>query len=112
MSNAADILPQFLYRIRPTRLEMLSTGPTEWERDIIGQHYVYLKELMEAGTVFMAGRTLTADENTFGIVVLQAASEADARTIMLDDPAIKQGVMHYELFPYGISLWSHTRPDT
>ncbi len=58
----------------------------------------------------MAGRTLNADERTFGIVIFQAPSEAAARDIMQSDPALKLGVMQAELFPYHIALWSPSGP--
>jgi hypothetical protein len=37
---------QFLYRIRPTRFEMVSVGPTAEEAEIVSQHFNYLKDLM------------------------------------------------------------------
>jgi uncharacterized protein len=54
----------------------------------------------------MAGRTLTADENTFGIVVFVADSDADATELMQTDPAVSRGVMSAELFPFRVALWS------
>ena len=54
----------------------------------------------------MAGRTLTADDRTFGIAVLVSASESEAAQLMQNDPAVKQGVMKAELFPYQVALWS------
>jgi uncharacterized protein YciI len=108
MSEAgqAGIMPQFIYRIQPTRLGMLTGGATEREASIIGQHFDYLGKLVAEGVVFMAGRTLTADEKTFGIVIFAAATEAEAVALMQDDPAVKLGVMKAELFPYRVALWS------
>jgi uncharacterized protein len=103
-------MPQFLYRIQPTRLGMLTDGPTEREAQIIGEHFAYLSRLTDEGTVLMAGRTLTADEHTFGIAVLVAATTAAASAIMSNDPAVKQGVMRAELFPYRVALWSKAGP--
>ncbi len=39
----------FLYRIQPTRPEMLTHGPTEMEAEVTSQHYQYLKGLLEKG---------------------------------------------------------------
>jgi uncharacterized protein YciI len=58
----------------------------------------------------MAGRTLTADEHTFGIAILFAATPAEAEAIMRNDPAVKHGVMRAELFPYRVALWSKDGP--
>jgi putative hydrolase of HD superfamily len=104
-------MPQFLYRIQPARLGMLTDGPTEDETRIVGEHFTYLKGLADAGVVLMAGRTLHADERTFGIVVFTAESEAAAEDVMLRDPAVRQGVMRAELHPYSLALWSRTGPD-
>ena len=101
---------QFLYRIHPVRAGMLTAGPTEQEAAIVKEHFEHLQRLVASGTVLMAGRTLNADERTFGIVVLVAESEAHAAELVRDDPAVKHGVMRAELFPYRIALWSSTGP--
>jgi uncharacterized protein YciI len=101
-------MPQFFYRIQPTRLAMLTEGATEAEACIIGEHFNYLGKLVAEGVVLMAGRTLTKDEKTFGIVIFAAASEAEAGALMQNDPALKLGVMTAELFPYRVALWSPT----
>jgi uncharacterized protein YciI len=97
---------EFLYRIRPSRPEMLTEGPTDVESASIERHFAYLKNLTEQGVVRLAGRTLHTDPTSFGIVVFRAASEMAARQIMEDDPAVKDGVMLAELFPFRIALWA------
>jgi len=74
------------------------------------QHFDYLKALTVQGVVVLAGRTLNTDESSFGIVILTAASEDAARAIMHNDPAVKQGVMRAELFPYRIALMASGQP--
>ena len=103
-------MQQFLYRIQPTRLGMLTEGPTEQEARIVDEHLEYLQTLTAAGTVLMAGRTLNDDERTFGIVIFVAESEGEAAEVVRNDPAVSNGVMHAELFPYHIALWSRTGP--
>lgn len=103
-------MPQYLYRIHPTRLGMLTEGPTEQEARIISEHFAYLKDLTAAGTVLMAGRTLNNDERTFGIVVFVAESEAGAEELMRNDPSVKHDIMRAELFPCSVALWSRTGP--
>jgi uncharacterized protein YciI len=103
-------MEHFIYRITPTRLGMLTDGPTERESAIAEQHFDYLQRLTEAGTVLMAGRTLNADERTFGIVVFAAASPEQAAEVVENDPAMRQGIMRAELFPYRIALWFGQRP--
>jgi uncharacterized protein YciI len=59
----------------------------------------------------MAGRTTTEDDNTFGIVVLEADSEEAARQLMEADPALVHGLMRAQLFPYRTALWSGRGPS-
>jgi uncharacterized protein len=103
-------MPHFLYRLQPTRLGMLTEGPTEREASIVGEHFRYLQGLVAEGVVLMAGRTLNNDDRTIGIVVFVAESEAKAAEMMGDDPSVKQGVMKAEVFPFGLALWSATGP--
>lgn len=97
---------QYLYQVRPTRLGMVTEGPTEREGRAIGEHFGYLQGLLERGVLLMAGRTLNSDEDTFGIAVFLADSEDEARRVVAEDPAVKQGVMSARLFPYAVALWS------
>lgn len=94
----------YLYKIQPVRPEMLTEGGTAEEDRIISEHFEYLKSLTEKGIVFLAGRTLNTDPSSFGIVIFNADSEQQARQVMLDDPAVKQRVMHAELYPYRMAL--------
>ena len=102
MSDAS----QYLYKIQPTRPEMLSEGSTDEESEIIAQHYNYLKNLLDEGVLVMAGRTLNTDSSSFGIIILNADSEQVAKQLMDNDPAVKSSVMKAQLFPYRVALMS------
>ena len=102
---------QYLYRIQPTRSAMLSEGPTPEEAAAVGAHFGYLQDLVDTGKVLMAGRTLTTDEDAFGIVVFEASSEEAAQALMNADPAVQAEVMRAELFPYRVALWSDKGPS-
>ena len=97
-------MQQWLYRIRPTRLEMLVSGGTPAERAVLAQHFAWLKQRCEAGVVQLAGRSLTSDEHSFGLVIFQAPDEAAALQVMNDDPAVRAGLFRAELFPWRIAL--------
>ena len=98
---------EFIYRISPTRSDMLQSGLTEEEQQIVTSHFHYLEALCKKGTVVLAGRTLTTDEHAFGIVILRTESESKALEIMQNDPAVEQNVMIAELFPYKIALMAN-----
>ena len=59
---------------------------------------------MEKGIVILAGRTQNTDYSSFGICIFKAESEEEARTIVQNDPAVKNRAMRDELFPYKIAL--------
>ena len=104
-------MPQFLYRLRPTRPTMLVEGPTEREAAIIGRHFEYLSRLVDEDVVLMAGRTLHTDEASFGIAVFVADDAQAAEAVMRGDPAVVEGVMSAELFPCRVALCSRTGPQ-
>ena len=98
---------EYLYLIQPARVEMLSSGPTSWEEEIVSQHFAYLEALAGRDVVILAGRTLNTDESSFGIIIFRAESEETARAIMNADPAVQAGVMRARLFPYRIALMAN-----
>ncbi len=93
----------FLYRIQPTRVDMLVQSTPE-EDTIVEQHFGYLQDLTRQGVVLHAGRTLITGEASFGIIIFVAEDEAAARALVHNDPAVRQGVMRAELFPYRVAL--------
>lgn len=102
MSDVAN----FLYRTHATRETMVIDGPTEEEEEKLNQHFAYMREMTAKGVVHLAGRTTEKDVKAFGLVLLQAESEAAARAIMENDPGIKLGVMWGELHPFAQNVYS------
>ncbi len=109
LEGIPEPMQQYLYRIQPTRPEMLTEGPAPEEQAIVGEHFDYLQDLTEKGVVILAGRTLNTDPSSFGLVVFQAQSEAEARETMENDPAVRNGVMRAELYPYRLALMREVR---
>lgn len=97
-------LQEWLYVLRPTRIEMVTESATEEESRIVGEHFQYLKRLTEVGVAVLMGRTQNNDEDTMGLVIFRAPDEAAARALMENDPAVKNGVMSARLYPYRIAL--------
>jgi uncharacterized protein YciI len=94
---------EFLYKITPTRLGMITEGPRDDEMATVNRHFNYLNSLTEQGTVLLFGRTQNRDARTFGIVIFRAESEEEAQSIMKNDPAVKEGMMRAELYPYKVA---------
>ncbi|MGC5325743.1 YciI family protein [Brevibacillus sp. SYSU BS000544] len=99
---------QFIYVLKLVPHLFEQSNWTNEDERIVGDHFAVLKGLTEEGKVVLAGRTLTMDENTFGIVILEVDSEEEARNIMENDPAVKHKVMTATLFPYRIALQRQT----
>lgn len=99
---------EYIYVIRPTRPAMLTEGPNQAEKEALGGHIEHLNTLAREGVVLLAGRTQTADENTFGIVIFKAGSYGEAQRLMESDPAVSAGVMQANLYPYKVAVLSET----
>jgi uncharacterized protein YciI len=85
---------------------MLTEGFTEAERATQIRHEAYLTHAVAEGVVLLAGRTKTADSSAFGIVVIAASDEKEARRIMNSDPMVAEGLGIARLFPYKIAYLS------
>ncbi len=95
---------QYLIRLQPIPRLVDPANWTEKENRVVAEHFGRLQRLLDEGTLILAGRTLNEDETMFGIVILEAASEAEARRLMNEDPAVKEGIMTARLFPYRVAL--------
>jgi len=91
---------EYIFLTHPLR-DGFFEQPTPQESAAMEEHFQYLKQATETGTVILAGPCL---DETFGIVILHAEDEAAARAFMFDDPAVKQNVMMAELHPMRITL--------
>ncbi len=67
----------------------------------VSEHFNYLQSLLKDGVLTMAGRF---SEVLIGLVMIEAKSREDALEIMQNDPAVKSGIFHAELYPWRIAL--------
>jgi uncharacterized protein YciI len=101
----------YLYTLHPTRLAMLTEGATPEEQMAAARHWAYSQDLLKRGVIVFAGRTLTRDESTFASCVIRADSEAAARKVMEEDPAVVAGVFSAKLYPYQPMLMGDWPPE-
>jgi len=99
-----QVKKQYIYVLKLIPHLLKEENWTEKDEEIVGRHFNKLKELTEEGTVILAGRTLNMDEKTFGIVILEVESDEVATNIMNRDPAVVEGIMTAEIFPYRVAL--------
>ena len=93
-------MAEYLYLTHPLR-DGFFEEPTSEEDAIMEEHFQYLKQAAETGTVILAGPCL---DQTFGLIIIHAENEEKARDFMFNDPSIKKNVMMAELHPLHISL--------
>ena len=74
---------------------------TEDESAVMRDHFAYLKGLLDAGKLVLAGPSL---DPPFGIIVFEADSEEEARQIVAGDPSVAAGLQTPELHPFRTSL--------
>ncbi|MFJ8066392.1 YciI family protein [Psychrobacillus sp. NPDC096426] len=94
---------QFLYQLKliPSLLDQANW--TDKENSIVQHHFEVLQKLQEEGKLLLAGRTLNLDP--MGIVILEVDTEEEAVELMNNDPAVKEGIMEAQLFPYRVALY-------
>jgi uncharacterized protein YciI len=95
-------MSQWIYRIVPTRPEMVA-APTDRESEIVGAHFRYLVDLRDRGVLILAGRTQES-VHTWGITIFEAQDEDAARAVVDDDPAVAAGVFDATLHPYAVAV--------
>jgi uncharacterized protein YciI len=97
-------MAEFIYVLRPVRAGMLETGLTGREGAALADHFAYLQAQATRGVVRLAGRTVTTGPETFGLVLFDARDEAAARSVMQNDPAVRDGIMTGEVWPFRVAL--------
>jgi uncharacterized protein YciI len=88
---------EFAYVVRPAFDQSFLALATDEERAVFEQHGEWLEARYAEGRVRFAGRCY---DGPFGLVVLDAASEEDARRLMEEDPSVRAGVQSAELHPF------------
>jgi uncharacterized protein YciI len=74
---------EWLCVIRPARATFMEDASPA-EREIMREHFEYLKGLLEEGKLILAGPSPA--EPPFGVIVLEADSEDEARRLVAADP--------------------------
>ena len=90
----------FMYVFQPKRDDFLQTMTPD-ELQAMGAHAMYTNRLHEEGVVIFGGAAMTG---AYGIVVFEAESEAAARSIFENDPAVQAGIVRSELVPFQVTM--------
>ena len=84
---------------RPTFINDL----TKEEEKIMGEHFQFLKNLLDEKKLILAGPILV--EGFFGVNILLSKSKEEAERIMKEDPSVTSGIMKLDLHPFRIFLF-------
>jgi uncharacterized protein YciI len=95
---------QYLYVLRLVPRLHDDDAWTEPDNAAVAKHFQHLQAAAAAGRVILAGRTTESGDQTMGLVIFEAANDAEARSFMESDPSVAAGVMTATLHPYAVAL--------
>ena len=89
-------MSHFVYKLIPPRASF-ATDMSDAEAATMGRHVAYWQDLLERRRVVVFGPVLDP-AGTWGLAVLEADTEDDARALCADDPAITSGMATFEVY--------------
>ena len=89
-------------RLIPPRATFLN-DMTPRESALMDEHFAYWKAEFAKGTLIFGGPVLDP-KGVFGVLVIEAATEDEARAIASADPSVKGGVNRIELAPMRVAF--------
>lgn len=95
-------MKDYIYLLKAVRPAMATSGPTEREMAVLGEHAAYLARLTREGTLYVGGRT--QDDDPIGIAIFRASSDEEAKAIMNGDPSVAKGIMTATLRPFNVAF--------
>ncbi len=93
----------YAYRLLPTRADILLTGPTERETELMMAHWGYCEQLHADGRLVFAGRSGRPDD-PYALIVLTGVDQSDAEEILTAEPGVAGGLFSVTLFPFEVVL--------
>src|SRR5262245_12282224 len=90
---------QFVLLMKPTGPEFFKKTQEADGQQMVERHFKKLQALTQQGICLFSGHTLVTNESGFGIIVVNANTEADAQRIIDDDDLVRAGLVHGTIFP-------------
>ena len=94
-------MPQFLLRLVPPR-PSFPFDMSEAEQAVMARHAAYWDDLTERGTCLIFGPVVDPDD-PWGLAIVEAGSEAEARAIFDADPAVSSATCTARLAPIHVA---------
>ena len=95
-------MPHFFLRLIPPR-PTFADDMTPAEQETMQAHAAYLSGLVDKGSGIAFGPVLDP-RGAWGMGIVEAADEAEARVLSDKDPVVIAGVARYEIFPMRLSF--------
>jgi uncharacterized protein YciI len=103
-SPAAPAKQTFVYVLRLVERLHDDKAWSTADQQAVGAHFQRLKDDTAARKVVFAGRTMEPGDKTMGLVVFEAANDAEAKAYAESDPAVTGGVMTVTVHPFALVL--------
>jgi uncharacterized protein YciI len=94
-AQAQTATKSWLIRLIPPR-PTFANDATPAEQAVMQQHYAYWKDLNDKGVCIFGGPVLDP-KGAYGILVVNAATENEARALGEGDPSVKSGLNKIEV---------------
>jgi uncharacterized protein YciI len=95
-------MPHFLLRLVPIR-PTFPYDMSDSEKETMGRHADYCQSLIDKGIAVAFGPVFDP-KGAWGLGILEVAHEAEAQSLMAQDPAALAGLGHYEVAPMRLSM--------
>jgi uncharacterized protein len=92
-------MKRFLFKLIPPRPTFFQ-DMTQAERKVMQEHVVYWKGLADKGLAVVFGPVLDP-KGVWGVAVVEAADEEEARALVPNDPVFKASLGAIEVHPMG-----------
>jgi uncharacterized protein len=99
----------FVYRLIPPRPTFGADDMTEAEAGVMERHAAYWAQQLANGTAVVFGPVADPAGN-WGLAVVEADTEADARALRDADPAITSGLATVEILPMPVAVAREAAP--
>lgn len=96
-------MPHYFYALRPVRPGFHPASMTPEEAEGMRAHAAYLRSMMEARKLLLAGPLL---DGSLGVAILEAASDAEARALADADPAATRGIGTITVSPMRLGFYA------
>jgi uncharacterized protein YciI len=100
INMSAQPKDQFVYEITLFEQFKHRSRWTEKEEQIQKEHLAYLDSLTKAGIIEMAGIQSQGLAEHKGFILLNVQNYEEAKSIALNDPSVKEGMMTVRIYPF------------